>query len=306
MADFKIAIVGLGVTGTSLGLALKGASSELCIVGHDREPSAAAAARKAGAVDSTDWNLPSACRGANLVILALPLGAIRDTLAAIGPDLAPGCLVTDTAPVKAPVLAWTREALPAGVDFVGGDPIGARGLSGAPARDRFVGTTYCLCPSAATRPEAVQRASDLAQAVGAVPHFLDAAEHDGLVAALDQLPFLLSAALLRAAGSGPAWRELAGLGGGRFEHLLGALGDSPAVALDLAVANRENAGRWLERAQEALDGLKALLGAGDEARAQAVEALLASRAEWERRGGEERQPLPDVGFGLRKLFWTGK
>lgn len=304
MAELKIAIVGLGATGISMGLALKEASKELRIVGHDIEPTAAAAARKAGAVDSTDWNLPSACHEAGIVILALPLGAIRDTLAAIGPVLAEGCLVTDTAPLKAPVLAWAREMLPPTVAFVGGDPIGARGLTAAPAADRFAGATYCLCPGPATPADAVERAANLALAVCATPRFLDAAEHDGLVAALDQLPFMLSAAMLGAASSGPAWRELAPLGGARFAHLLQALGDSPLPTLDTAAANAENVGRWLDLAQQALDGLRALLRSEDpQARQQAMDRLVAMRAEWERRGEEKRQPLPNVGFSLRKLFW---
>ncbi|MGQ9684648.1 MAG: prephenate dehydrogenase, partial [Anaerolineae bacterium] len=193
MSNFRITIVGLGATGASLGLALKEADRELRIIGHDREPTAAAAARKAGAVDHTEWNLPTACRGSQLIILALPLAAIRDTLAAVASDLEPGCLVTDTAPLKVAVLDWARAVLPPSVDFVGGDPLFARGLHTAPSAALFNGVTYCFCPAPGASGRALERASDLAQAVGATPRFLDPIEHDGLAAALDALPFLLAA-----------------------------------------------------------------------------------------------------------------
>lgn len=302
MAEFQITIIGLGVTGTSIGLALKKAAGELHIVGHDRDPDAASAARKAGAVDRTDWNLPGACRGAGIVILTLPLPGIRDTLAAIAQDLAEGCLVTDTAPVKEPVLAWAQETLPPHVAFVGGDPIGAHGAGSASAA-LFEGVTYCLCPDRSTPPKAVEQASDLALAVGATPHFLDATEHDGLVALLDQVPAFLALATLDAASADPAWRELVRLGGGRLDRLLGALGETPSATLDTATANAANVVRWLERLEAALADARALLTAAPEARQEALDRLVDAQLEWERHGKEKATNLPGVGFSLRKLFW---
>jgi len=302
MADFQVTIVGLGVTGTSLGLALKKASKELRVVGHDRESAAAAAARKVGAVDATEWNLPKACRGASILVLALPLSEIRETLAAVAPDLAPGCLVTDTAPLKAPVLAWARELLPAQVHFVGGDPIGVRGAREAGA-DLFSNTTYCLCPEASTAPEAVDRASDLAQAVGANPRFLDATEHDGLVAGLDQLPFMISMAVFQAAASSPAWREMANLGSARFDRLAGLLGDSPGADLQGARANAANIRRWLDDVQVAVDGLRTLLDAQQPADEEAIRRLSEARAAWERHDTATPVVQPDLKpFSVRRLL----
>jgi len=306
MADFQITIVGLGATGTSLGLALRQASKELTIVGHDKDPQAAAAARPAGAVSRTDWNLPSACRGASMVILALPLPAMRDTMAAIAEDLGEGCLVTDTAPLKAPVAAWAKELLPAHATFVGGDPIGARGQSGTPRADLFGGTTYCLCPDPSTPPEAVERAADLAMAVGGRPLYMDAAEHDGMVAALNQLPFLLGAAALHTLSAGGSWRDLARLGGARFDQLLATMGDSPGADLAAAAANAENVGHWIDRMQRALDEMRALL-VQDAAEAEAtVKRWQSAREEWERRGEEPRTEPPDAGMSLRHLFLGGR
>jgi prephenate dehydrogenase len=302
MADFQITIVGLGTIGASMGLALRQASQEITIVGHDKEPTVAGAARKAGAVHRTDWNLPNACRGASMIILALPLPAVRDTLAAIAPDLAEGCLVTDTAPLKAPVLAWVKELLPDHAAFVGGNPAGARGQSGEPRADLFKGTAYCLCPEASTPPEAVDRAADLATALEATPHYIDAAEHDGMMAVLSQLPFLLSAGALQAASAGAGWRDMTRLGGARFERLLDLMGDGAAADLATAAANAENVGRWLERMQATLGDLRALLAKEPTALEAEMKQLLAARAEWDRHGEEAPTPMPERASTLRRLF----
>jgi len=304
MSGFQVTIVGLGVSGASFGLALKQASREFRIVGHDREPSAAAEARKMGAVDRTEWNLPNACRGADLVILALPLPAIRDTLAVIAPELPTGCLVTDTASVKEPVLAWARELLPSRVNFVGGDPIGARGRATTARADLFSNTTYCLCPDSNTPPEAVEQASNLATAVGATPRFMDAAEHDGLAAALEQLPFILSVAALQTASASSSWRELAKLGGERFERLLALQGDNPDGEFEAIRANAANIGRWLSAVQAALESLRGLLASGEPAvHQEAVKRLTEARAVWDRHESEPVSVQPDYkAFSIRRLL----
>ncbi len=303
MADFRIAIIGLGVTGTSLGLALKKASAELRITGHDRQPAAAAAAHKAGAVDRTQWNLPAACDGADLVILALPMEGVRETLAVIGPALKAGCLVTDTAPVKAPVLAWAEESLPREVSFVGGDPVGARGRRLSPSAEMFRDTVYCLCPGARAPAGAIDRAADLAQAVGARPRFFDAVEHDGLAAALDQLPVMLSLAALRAMSDSPAWREIVTLGGGRFLQLLMAQGGTATEGVEVAAANREQVDRWLAAAQDALQDLRDLLAAAPEERQASLARLQEAREAWDRGDTAAPQPKTDYrGVGVRRLF----
>ena len=93
----NITIVGLGLIGTSMGLALRQAGVASAVIGHDKDLAVANQARKREAVDKVDWNLISACEKADLVILAVPLDAIEPTLKAIGPYLRPGCVVIDTA-----------------------------------------------------------------------------------------------------------------------------------------------------------------------------------------------------------------
>ena len=132
MTKSKIAIIGLGLIGNSIGLGLAKESRDFEIVGHDKDSAAASQSKKLKAVDRTEWNLISACSNADLVILALPAAAIRDTFQAVAGELKPGAIVLDTASIKAPVQAWASELLPDTVLFIGT-------LDGAAGDDSSVG-----------------------------------------------------------------------------------------------------------------------------------------------------------------------
>src|SRR5207247_2543324 len=93
----RITIVGTGYIGTSLGLALKAQKTGVEVVGHDREYGRAGQAKKLGAVDRAEWNLPAALEGAGMVVVATPLAEIESVFGNIAELLAPGCVVTDTA-----------------------------------------------------------------------------------------------------------------------------------------------------------------------------------------------------------------
>ena len=144
----RITIVGMGLIGTSLGLALKKADLGLEIVGTDRDRAVSGTAKRMGACDSTQNNPLDAIRGARMVILATPVGGIREMLKLYGPELEPGVIVTDTGSTKAEVLAWAEEFLPDTVSFVGGHPMAGKELSGpvAAEADLFQNATYCIIP----------------------------------------------------------------------------------------------------------------------------------------------------------------
>jgi prephenate dehydrogenase len=262
----RITIVGLGAVGGAIGLGLRQAEAASLIVGHDRDRLVSNGAKKLGAVDKVHWNLISACEDADLVILAIPLDGIEDTLAAIGPTLRPGCVVMDTAAVKGQVLAWAAESLAESTHFVGTNPIlssrllGLGGIGSARA-DLFQDGVFCIVPSPTAGAEAVKLVTDLVAILGARPLFLDAAEHDGLLAAVSQLPALLSLALLEAVIHQPAWRELRKVAGPAFEsgtHL------AAASAADVCMSNQENILRWIDTLADALDSVRSLVAEGDE------------------------------------------
>lgn len=247
----RITIVGLGLIGSSIGLALQQAAVASEVVGHDKEPSVGNQAKKRGAVERTSWNLVSACEESDLIILATPLDGIEPTLQAIGPYLRPGCVVMDTASVKEPVLAWADETLPDHVHFVGGNPVivgtvdGPGGTEAARA-DLFQKGLFCLVPSTRADPAAVKLTADLVAILGARPLFLDPAEHDGLLAAVEHLPVVLALTLLETTIYQPAWRELRKVAGASFETSTELASIDPAGFSELCLTNRENILRWID------------------------------------------------------------
>jgi prephenate dehydrogenase len=265
MSKPRIAIVGLGLIGSSIGLALSREQRDFEIVGHDKSNTAASQAKKLGAVDKVEWNLINACEGAGLVILALPLGAIRETMQALAGELATGAVVLDTATVKAPVLAWADELLPASVAFVGTHPIVASAQPGTAAAraDLFERCSWAICPSPTTAEPAVRTAADLAARLGAQAHFLDAAEHDGLTAAVEQLPALASMALLTSAASQPVWREMRRLAGGQFDSSTRLVSTDPNVFGDAMLHNPEQVVRWIDSFIDNMAAWRDLIAAGD-------------------------------------------
>ncbi len=263
----RVTIIGLGLIGGSIGLALRQTQATSAVIGHDLDREVNALAKKMGAVDRIEWNLPAACEKADLVILATPIGGVEETLRVIGPVLRPGCVVLDTTTVKRPVLTWAEKYLPEGVHFVGGDPIlgttsdGRGGLEAARA-DLFQGGVFCVVPAPGSHESAIRLISELVQILGAKPLFLDAAEHDGLIAAVDHLPALLALALTEMVVGQPVWRELRKMAGPAFEA------GSSLVSADImgysgaCSANQDNILRWLDALTDALNSIRRTLAEG--------------------------------------------
>ena len=203
----RVLIVGLGLIGGSVGLALRRWSEEhkvdnrkpLEVVGFDPNLDHQRAAEKMGAVDRGAWDLAKAAREADVVVLAMPVAAMREAMTDLAPQLQPGTVVTDTGSTKAQVMAWARDVLPPGVHFVGGHPMAGKtqSIEGAEA-DLFAGATWCIAPSVSASEEAVRTVLGLVAAAGAEPYFVDPHEHDAYVAGVSHLPFAISAALMNA------------------------------------------------------------------------------------------------------------
>jgi prephenate dehydrogenase len=315
----QVTIVGLGLIGSSLGLALREAGSVGGVAGHDEDPRAIRLAKKLGAVERTDPNLVRACRAADLVILATPMGALEDLLQVLGPELRSGCVVLDTASLMTPVLDWAEEHLPDHVRFVGGNPIITAGVggggTGAARADLFRGGLFCLTPSSSAGAAALDMVSNLVKSLGAEPFYCDAHEHDGLLAAVEHLPSLLSFALLQAVIPSPSWREMRKVAGPTFELATRLTMTDPRAEADLFVSNRDNLLRWIDAFSGTLASFREQL-AGQEAEwlGKQFTELQVQRNEWfaNRRLGHwdvpRQQDLPErpglleglIGSGLRK------
>ena len=291
----RITIIGLGLIGGSIGLALQKVKTNFEIVGHDREHSIAGRAHKLGAIDRTEWNLISAVEGADLIIIATPVMAIREVFAAIAPYLRPDCIVTDTASTKQQVMGWAQEMLSETVSFVGGDPMVSKGESGIEAADAdlFVDAVYCLTPLPSAKPEAVKLLVDLVSLIGARPYFLDAAEHDGLVAGVNHLPFILSTALVNATAQSPSWREMRKLTSYAFRNATHLAPGDPATYRDICLTNRRSIVRWIDTYLESLKELREAVAAEDTEGLEGIfKETLVAREEWLRGGQEDLWGAP--------------
>jgi prephenate dehydrogenase len=292
----RITIVGTGLIGTSIGLALKESKVEAEIVGHDREPGRAGEARKLGALDRADWNLPSSLEGAGMVVVATPLASLERIFSQIAEFLAPGCVVVDTSPLKAQPIAWAQASFHGNAFLVGGHPIVDLRPNAAPAATLFQGRTFCLVPSPDAPNEAVDQAIRLVQRLGAIPLFLDAVEHDSHLSLVSALPTVVATALMRLAASSPSWRDGQRLASGHFGSATAlALGDANEHRAQF-LGNRETLVRWIGLLQEELADLGRAIKDGSEDELLAmVEAAQLARQTWRPgQGPESDVPAADL------------
>lgn len=250
----QITIIGLGQVGASIGLALKEREASVYLMGHDKDNRSAKAAQEAGAVDKTNYNLPDSVKDARIVILALPLSEVRETLELIGPDLQEGALVIDTAPAKATVESWAKEFIPQGRFYVGLFPAIHPdllhdidyGVKAARA-DLFEQGIMVLTAPQGTPENVFKLTTDLITLLGSLPLLMDTAEADGLLSKVQILPQLVSAALLQATLDQPGWQEGKKLAGKPYAAVTSGLAyhDDSASLREATLENRENMVRLL-------------------------------------------------------------
>lgn len=311
----QITIVGLGQIGSSIGLALKAHNVNVHRVGHDKDPQAAKESQKAGAVDDVKYNLPASIRDAKIVILALPLAAMQETLKLIAPDLQEGTLVLDTAPAKATVAAWAQELLPPGRFYIGLTPaINPDYLHGtefgvqAARADLFEKGLMVVNAPRGTPGNVFNLAMEFVNLLGAMPLLMDTAEADGIFSAMHVLPQLASAALLDATVDSPGWQEARKLAGRPYATVTAgsAYHDDVRSLGEGAISNRENIVRLLNSYITSLINLRDEIESQDrEALARRLEDAWKGRVRWfdERTAAEwlkgEAQPIDAPSFGDR-------
>jgi prephenate dehydrogenase len=311
----RITIIGLGQIGSSIGLALKARNVDAHLIGHDKDPQAAKDSQKAGAVDDVKYNLPASVGDANIVILALPLDAVRETLEIIAPDLQEGTLVLETAPAKARVAAWAKQLLPPGRFYVGLTPaINPQYLHGTEAgvkaahADLFDKGLMVVNPLPGTPSNVFELAMELVQLLGASPLLMDTTEADGVFSAVHTLPELAAAALLDATVDKPGWQEARKLAGRPFAAVTSGVvnHDNIASLVESAMENRENVVRLLNSYITSLINLRDEIDANDRAAvAGRLEEALQGRNRWfhSRTAGEwlkeEREQFNAPSFGER-------
>lgn len=262
----QVAIVGTGLLGASLGLALKRLTPAPRIVGCDLSGDARREATSRKAVDRATGNVIDAVRDADLVVIATPVRAVELVLREIGPVLRPGTVVTDTGSTKRQILAWAAEHLPEGVSFVGGHPMTGRNTAGTggPAAELFENAVYCICPPPSADAKAVENIVKLVEAIGSTAYFVEPDEHDGLVASISHLPYVVSTSIMRVAASDRGWREAKTIAAGGFATATHLSDSDPRMFADICLTNGDQIARQIGRLIDELADLKAAVERGDE------------------------------------------
>ncbi len=244
----RVAIIGLGLIGGSIGLGLHKTHAAKQVVGYDLGRGVGDRACKIGAIDKAYMHLADTVRGAELVILATPVGTIHALLQMIAPLLTSGAVVTDVSSTKSQVISWAEEFLPPDIYFVGGHPMAGKELSGIDVADAdlFKNCVYCLTPTSHTLPDAIHKVASLVELLGAHLHFLEPAEHDGLVAGVSHLPFLVSTALMNTVAEDPTWNDASLLASSGFRDTTRLAAGSPEMYRDICFTNSQAIVRWLD------------------------------------------------------------
>jgi prephenate dehydrogenase len=255
----RLTILGVGLLGGSIGLAVRSISRFTRIVGYGHRHSTLDRALELGAIDEGSTDLKQAVDGADLVILCTPVGLFRDILAGIGDRLKPGAIVTDVGSTKRSVVKIAEDVLPKSVHFVGSHPMAGserRGVEFARA-DLFQNAVCITTPTSRTNPEALASIEAFWKSIGMNISRLDPDTHDRLLARVSHLPHAVAAALVDVQTDDSL--PLAGKG---FLDATRIAGGDGGLWRDIFLDNRDNLGAALGELRARLERLEALLAAG--------------------------------------------
>ncbi|MFN3476294.1 MAG: prephenate dehydrogenase [Candidatus Methylomirabilales bacterium] len=262
----RVTIIGVGLIGGSLALALKKGRIAEEIRGVDRSKENLQKAVALGMLDRAFLDPSLGVDGSDLVVLATPVGAIVEVAEEIAPRLKVGSILTDVGSVKAPVVEELERLLPSGRWAVGGHPIAGRERSGAEAAsaDLFVGAKCILTPTPRTDPGALERVKAFWERMGAEVVLMDPVRHDEVFAAVSHLPHVVAYSLMGAI------LALEDDGGPMLEFAAGAFKDFTRVAMshptmwrDICLYNRGPLLQMIGRFKTALTRLEGLIEASD-------------------------------------------
>jgi prephenate dehydrogenase len=193
----NVAIIGVGLIGGSIGLALRERRLAKRVVGVGHRAASLRKAKRIGAVSETTLRLERGVEDADLVVVATPIAQIVDQVREAGVASRPGTLITDAGSTKATIVASLDGQLPDGVRFVGSHPLAGSEKSGPAAAiaDLFVGRVAVVTPCPTTAAGAAEEAADFWSALGATVFMMSPEEHDAALASTSHLPHLIASLL---------------------------------------------------------------------------------------------------------------
>ena len=257
----KITLIGTGLIGASLGLAIKKFIPSIEIIGFDLDKKNLTYSKNIGAIDRTALSIEDSVMDSGLVILSVPIREMKDIFLKIKNVVMENCIISDTGSTKKVVLEWAEEIFSNDVNFVGGHPMAGGEISGPEfARfDLFEGRKYCVISSSSASDFAVNSVVDIIERINAVPIFIDADEHDSLIAGISHLPHLLSVFLVNTTVTDSAWKDLNRLASTGYESVSRLASGDVIMHKDICVTNRKHICLWLDKLIGEINYLKDIL-----------------------------------------------
>ena len=262
----RVAVVGVGLIGGSFALALKQAKAVGHVVGVGRNPANLRLALERGVIDSMASDPARAAEGADLVLVAAPVGQFAKIFGAVGAVLAPGAILTDAGSTKRDVVAAARKALKKKIgQFVPAHPIAGAEKSGAGAANAelFRGRRVVITPLKENPAQSVERVNQAWSTCGARTSQMTPQQHDAVFAAVSHLPHFLAYALVHDFNGRKNAAELFSFAAGGFRDFTRIASSHPEMWRDICVANADRIGAELASYTKKLAAMKKLLARRD-------------------------------------------
>jgi len=286
----RLAIVGVGLIGGSLAAALRETGVVGTVVGIGRSQASLDEAIGLGLIDHGFTDAAAGVRGADVVVLAMPVGQTGRMLAAIAPGVGPDAVVTDAGSTKTDVVAAARAHFGAHIArFVPAHPIAGDEKSGPSAAraNLYRGRNVVTTPVAETEPAAVKLVEAMWRAAGAVIHRMTPQQHDDVFATVSHLPHLLAYALVAQVALDPDHERLFSYAASGFRDFTRIAGSHPEMWRDIALANRDALLNRLDGYTAQVAQLRAALESNDGEALQRTFALARdARSDWLERTGQ--------------------
>ncbi|HSV68506.1 MAG TPA: prephenate dehydrogenase/arogenate dehydrogenase family protein [Methylibium sp.] len=287
----QLGVIGCGLMGGSFALALKRAGLVKRVIGYSKSPSTTEKAKKLGVIDIVAESALLAVAGSDIVLIAVPVAATEATFKAIKHLIEPGTLFMDVGSTKRDVVDAARRVLKEQVgNFVPAHPIAGKETAGIEHADPllYAGRQVILTPMLQTRPELLQKATDVWAAIGCQVLKMSAENHDAAFAAVSHLPHLLAFAYFSSVAKQPAGRDFLSLAGPGFRDFTRIAASDPVMWRDVLMSNREEILKQSQRFRHTLDALEHVMKLGNH---EALEDLIRSAAE-SRAGWQMSNPKP--------------
>ena len=262
----KLAVIGVGLMGGSLALALKRRGEVREVVGIGRGIENLREAERLGIIDSYTLNMKDGVRDADMVVVAIPVGSIVEVIAKSQRYMKDGAVITDVGSVKGDIVEGVRRILDGRLHFVGGHPIAGTEKSGAGAAfpELYEGSRCILTPTKDCDAGALEKVKRMWELTGAEVVIMDTESHDKILAAISHLPHMVAYALVNTVDGIEDFNEnILKYSAGGFKDFTRIASSSPEMWKDICIMNRAAIVDMIDRYMSELSRIRDMIEGSD-------------------------------------------